>query len=94
MLNQKPVLVTLKIDKANAPYVLTKPFHHSQKVLKNEEDGMIFSIEVIWNFELEREILGFGEQMRVLGPRRLSSRIKSRHKKSYENYELKDPGVG
>jgi hypothetical protein len=87
MINQKTVAVILKIDNANAPYILTKPLHHSQKVLKHDENGMVFSIEVVWNYELEREILGFGEQMQVLGPRRLRSRIKSRHKIAMESYD-------
>lgn len=86
MPNQTSTLVVMKIDKANAPYILTKPMHHSQKIMKEESDGMIFSIQVTWNFELEREILGFGEQLKVLSPRRLSSKIKSRHKKSYDSY--------
>lgn len=87
MPNQVPSAIVLKIDNANTPYVLTKPLHSSQKVLKQEDDGMIFSIEVIWNFELEREILGFGEAMRVLSPRRLESKMKSRLRKTLEAYE-------
>lgn len=90
MPNQKTALVIMKIDRANAPYILTKPMHHSQKILKQEKDGMVFSIEVVWNFELEREILGFGEQLKVLSPRRMSSRIKSRLLKAYDNYLNKE----
>jgi predicted DNA-binding transcriptional regulator YafY len=85
---QKPILVVMKIDKANAPYVITKPMHPSQTVLKEEEGGTIFSIEVIWNFELEREILGFGEQIKVLSPRRLANRIKFRMKEALAAYEV------
>ena len=85
---QKPILVVMKIVKAHAPYVITKPMHASQTVLKEEDDGTIFSIEVIWNFELEREILGFGEQIKVLSPRRLSNRIKGRMKEALAGYEV------
>lgn len=86
MPNQKPQTVVLKIVKEHAPYIITKPMHPSQKILKEENDGTIFSIEVIWNFELEREILGFGEQMKVLSPRRLMSKIKSRANQTFANY--------
>eukprot|EP01132_Coremiostelium_polycephalum_P011667 gene11667-14286_t len=55
--------VILRIDKYNAPYILTKPLHHSQQILKEDELGLIIRIDVILNFELEREILGFGECM-------------------------------
>lgn len=86
--NQTAQTVVLKIIKAHAPYIITKPLHPSQKILKEEEDGTIFSIEVIWNFELEREILGFGEQVKVLSPKRLSGKIQSRLKQTLSSYQV------
>ncbi len=83
---QKPVLVVMKIVKEHAPYIITKPLHPSQKIVKQGHDGTIFSIEVIWNFELEREILGFGEQLKVLSPKRLAGKITARMKQSLELY--------
>lgn len=85
--NMKPLTVVMKIMNAHAPYILTKPIHHSQKILKEEEDGIIFSVDVIWNFELEREILGFGEQIEVLSPKRLSGKIQSRLKNTISKYQ-------
>ncbi len=70
--------VVLFIDKYNAPYVLTKPIHHSQKLIKEDESGIVIRIDVVLNFELEREILGFGESMKVLAPRILASKIRQR----------------
>lgn len=84
---QKASTIVLKIDKANAPYVKTKPMHHSQTILKDDADGMIFSINVVWNYELEREILGFGEQLEVLSPKRLAGTIQSRLKNTIKNYQ-------
>lgn len=78
--------VILEIDKYNAPYVLTKPIHHTQTVVSEKEDSIIIRIDVVPNFELEREILGFGECMKVLGPRFLASRIKKRLQKNVEQY--------
>jgi predicted DNA-binding transcriptional regulator YafY len=75
MPNQKPQTIVMKIVKEHAPYIITKPIHASQKILKEDVDGTIFSIDVIWNFELEREILGFGEQIKVLSPKRLNGKI-------------------
>ena len=80
--------VILFVNKENAPYVLTKPIHHSQAVLKEDETGMIIRIDVVLNFELEREILGFGECMKVLGPRLLASKIKHRLSKAVSGYEV------
>jgi predicted DNA-binding transcriptional regulator YafY len=86
----RPHKVILKINKQNAPYILTKPLHHSQQVLKEDNDGLTFRVDVVLNFELEREILGFGECMKVLAPRNLASRIKKRLIESARQYEADD----
>ena len=84
---QRDCEVVLWIDNANAPYVITKPLHHTQKLLSETVDGKIFSIKVIMNFELERELLGFGSKLRVLGPRILVKQIKDQLYKTLENYK-------
>ncbi|GAA4917806.1 WYL domain-containing protein [Mucilaginibacter defluvii] len=84
---QRDCDVIFWIDNDNAPYVITKPLHHTQKLLKEKDGGKIFSIKVILNFELERELLGFGNRIRVLGPRVLVKQIKSNLKKALARYE-------
>ena len=78
--------VVLQVNKYNAPYVLTKPIHQSQTVLKEDDQSIIIRIDVVLNFELEREILGFGESMKVLAPRILASRIRQRLDKAMQQY--------
>jgi len=85
---QRDVEVVFWIDNKNAPYVITKPLHHTQKQLSEDADGIIFSIRVIPNFELERELLGFGSKLKVLGPRILVKQIKEQLRKTLENYSL------
>ena len=87
---QRDCEVVFWVDNDNAPYVITKPLHHTQKLLRTEHDGQIFSIKVIMNFELERELLGFGAKMRVLGPRVLVKQIKGQLKKTLERYGKTD----
>jgi predicted DNA-binding transcriptional regulator YafY len=85
--------VVLEIDNYNAPYVLTKPLHHTQTILQEKEHSIIIRIDVVPNFELEREILGFGECMKVLAPRFLTSRIKKRLIKNVERYTKEEAGL-
>jgi predicted DNA-binding transcriptional regulator YafY len=76
-LNSQAQTVKLKVDTNQAPYVITKPLHSTQKVVKKLEDGGIMvTIEVVPNQELERIILGFGQHMQVIEPRLLRHRIK------------------
>lgn len=74
--NTEPEKVLLLADAMTAPYILTKPLHHSQRVEEQRHDGVVISLRVQLNFELEREILGFGDRMKVLGPEKLKRRIR------------------
>lgn len=80
--------VVFRVDASQVPYVTTKPLHHSQQEISREDDGsVLFSIEVIHNYELERDILGFGEGITVISPESLASKIQERLQKMQENYE-------
>jgi predicted DNA-binding transcriptional regulator YafY len=87
----RPHKIILLVNKPNAPYVLTKPLHPSQTVLRDDEDGLQIRIDVVLNFELEREILGFGESIKVLAPRLLASKIKRRLETAGRLYDMNDP---
>lgn len=86
MPNQRALTIVFRIDNTNAPYVKTKPLHHSQRLLKEDKEGAIFEICVVWNFELERELLGFGEALKVLAPKRLAGRIAGRLRRAGSLY--------
>lgn len=50
-------------------------FLRSRRVIAEDAEGITFSLEVAWNFELEREILGFGESVAVIAPHRLRKKM-------------------
>ncbi|WP_300484968.1 WYL domain-containing protein [Flavobacterium sp.] len=79
--------VILQFDPYNGPYVKTKPLHSSQQILSEDEKGLLIRIDVVLNFELEREILGFGENVKVLAPKMLARTIKRRLEKANLRYE-------
>jgi predicted DNA-binding transcriptional regulator YafY len=79
--------IVLKVDEENAPYVLTKPLHHTQRVKETLKNGaVIIELLVHRNAELERLILGFGEAMQVLKPISLKRRIQERFKNGLDMY--------
>jgi predicted DNA-binding transcriptional regulator YafY len=67
--------VVLEMSAEAAPYLLTKPLHASQAVLSDDNGRLTVEIRVVLNFELEREILGFGPEIRVVSPNFLAKRI-------------------
>lgn len=79
--------IELWIDAINAPYVVTKPLHNSQRLIKTNDDGsIIIHLLLIENYELERLLLGFGNGLEVIKPERLRNRIKKILEKSIEKY--------
>ena len=82
--------VKLWVHQRHAPYVVTKPLHHSQCIEERNEDGsIVIGIKVKLNFELERIILGYGEAMKVLQPERLIKRIALRVNRAKKLYDKK-----
>ena len=80
--------IVFRVSAQDVPYVITKPFHQSQREVSQMDDGsMVFSIDVIPNFELERDILGHGEHITILSPDSLAARIRQRLRSSIAKYE-------
>lgn len=79
--------VVLKVKQPHSPYILTKPLHHSQRLLKKLGNGAILiELRVHHNFELERIILGFGEGVHVIEPPLLKQNIQSRLQNGLDLY--------
>ncbi|RZL20129.1 MAG: WYL domain-containing protein [Pedobacter sp.] len=82
-----PETVELFVNNTNAPYVLTKPIHHSQELVERNSNGILIRLQVQINFELIREILGFGDCVKVLKPPFLRKKIQDNLCSAAESYE-------
>ena len=86
-INDKAHRVRFWAAPAQVPYIETKPLHKSQFVVQRNEDGSaIFQMEVVLNYELEKDLLGFGEGVKVLSPRLLVHNMSRRLRQAAENY--------
>jgi len=70
--------IQIKFIPEQAPYIKTKPLHGSQRIISENEDGLIIQIEVIPNYELESLILSFGDSCEVISPTFLRQKITER----------------
>lgn len=82
-----PVDIVFWASHQQAPYIKTKPIHPSQQITEERKDGVVFTITVIPNFELERELIGFGEGLKILSPNNLVRRIKKKVQLMAELYQ-------
>ena len=86
-INSKASKVRFWAARRQVPYIETKPLHKSQFVVQRNEDGSaIFQIEVVVNYELQKDLLGFGETIKVLSPKSLVRTMSERLGQAAENY--------
>lgn len=62
------VAVKIWVSPDRAPYVKTKPFHPSQIINHEDEDGLVVTIKVLPNVELIQTLLAMGTGVKVLEP--------------------------
>ncbi|MDM1350936.1 WYL domain-containing protein [Myroides marinus] len=75
--------VKIELSDQIIPYITTKPFHQSQKKIKDN----ILTIKVKINYELKQQILFYGTAMRVLTPESLANDIKQMLEESLNRYK-------
>jgi predicted DNA-binding transcriptional regulator YafY len=70
--NAKPEEIEIKVYKHAVPYVISKPIHSNQEVVKYFKDGSILiSLNLILNYELNSVLLSYGDGIEVKKPKAL-----------------------
>lgn len=87
--NSEPTKVVLFVRSSNVPYVLTKPLHASQKVLRDYKDGVLIELTVRINFELKNHIRALGANIMVVAPTKLRTELQEEMKVGAAMYEDK-----
>ncbi len=78
--------VHLWVHPDQAPYLRTKPLHHSQTILEESDTGTLFQYHLIPNYELEAQILALGDLAEVRAPATLRERMAERVRVMAERY--------
>jgi predicted DNA-binding transcriptional regulator YafY len=65
---EKPTTVDLLVTPMQAKYFKKTPLHATQSIISESEEGVVFRYYLIPNRELQRLILGYGSQIKVLKP--------------------------
>lgn len=67
--------IVLHFSKEQGHYIKSMPIHPSQIIGKDDENGLIVSLQLKINHELISEILSYGDQVKVLEPRKLRDEL-------------------
>lgn len=88
VISDKPVeKIVIRSKEEQAKYIETKRMHSSQKTLARNEDGTVdIQIEVVPNFELFKELLAFGDNIKVLSPLHIAQELADIIKRALSQY--------
>jgi predicted DNA-binding transcriptional regulator YafY len=85
--DKRPENIVLHFFGKTIHYIVTKPLHGSQKSKLINENTLEVRLNVIVNFELERLIISYSENVKVIAPMHLAKSIKSKLQNSIIQYE-------
>lgn len=72
---EEPERVVLSFTPHQAQYILSQPLHHSQKLIKENQNEMQVEYLVYLSHELTMSILSYGANVKVIAPEKLKDRI-------------------
>ena len=78
--------VQIAFHRSQKPYLEHLPFHHSQDLLREDDELVVYEYHLVDNFELRQHILKYGSFARVLQPAYLADGIRDDLKKALEQY--------
>lgn len=87
---EEPQQILLWFEKAQLRYIRTFPLHVSQKVIMNDVDGSIIALKLCITRDLIKELLSFGNTLKVLQPLSLSDKIRQAHYNAFMQYSKLD----
>lgn len=80
----EPVDIELQVSESRFMYVVSKPIHHTQRIV--DEEKRVICITVIPNRELDQQILSFGADIEVLSPDSFRNHIREKIAENYKKY--------
>jgi predicted DNA-binding transcriptional regulator YafY len=83
----QPEKIVLAFDKAQSPYILAQPLHHSQQVVESTPNGVVIELMVYDTPELLMTLLGYGNGVEVKAPASLRDKIKEIIQKMQSVYQ-------
>jgi predicted DNA-binding transcriptional regulator YafY len=81
-----PPLIKLAVQKTQAQYLITQPWHDSQNILDEDDQRVIFSFRVHPTYEFKSLVLGLGKDGEVVEPASLREELSGELQVMLEKY--------
>ncbi len=84
--SEKPQKVILSFTYEQAQYVKDYPLHHSQKMVKEINEEVIFELYLKLSYDFEMELLSYGEEVKVISPLILRKAMQRHYQNALKQY--------
>lgn len=81
-----PENVVLSFTPQQGKYIKTLPLHHSQEILVDNTQELRIRLKVYLAFDFVKELLSYGDGVKVIEPASLIEMVKDGHQKAFEQY--------
>ena len=82
-----PPLIKIAVQKTQAQYLITQPWHESQNIIKEDEQHVVFSFRVHPTYEFKSQVLSLGKDGEILEPASLKKELTMEIQQMLEKYE-------
>jgi predicted DNA-binding transcriptional regulator YafY len=84
----EPVKVIFKADNISSKYIISQPFHVSQKIVKEGKNKTTFELRILISEEFTRSVLSYAGGIEIIEPVELRDEIIMRLTDMMKNYDL------
>ena len=84
----EPTVIVFKADNISAKYIISQPFHSSQRLVKEGKNKTTFELRVLISEEFIRSILSYAGGIEIVEPSEFREEIISRIEEMIKNYNL------
>ncbi len=81
-----PPKIRVAVQKTQAQYLITQPWHESQNIEEENDDEIIFSFKIHPTYEFLSLLLSYGKDLKVLSPDSLRTKIREQLDEMREFY--------
>jgi len=82
----RPPLIKLAVQKNQAQYLITQPWHESQNIEEESEEDVVFSFRVHATYEFRSLVLSLGKDAAVLEPASLRKEMRKELEEMLKRY--------
>lgn len=85
--DQEPQEIILFFEPVQGKYIKSLPLHESQQILVDNEHELKVKLILFVTYDLVKELLSYGEYVKVLQPESLADELKMIHKNALKQYK-------